>query len=96
MIAHGGELLETGRLLSFHLFFFFGEGIRIEGLLELESRGCGTRALGPTVRTANLSDQTDNSFFTAAKASIARSKSSRECAAEICVRMRALPFDTTG
>ena len=40
--------------------------------------------------------QTPSSFFTAANALIAFSKSSRECAAEIWVRMRALPCGTTG
>ena len=39
---------------------------------------------------------TPNSFPTAANAATARSMSALECAADICVRMRAWPFGTTG
>src|SRR4029077_5898390 len=37
-----------------------------------------------------------NSWFTSAKAFTANSKSSRECAADTCVRTRAVPCGTTG
>jgi len=37
-----------------------------------------------------------NSSFASAKAFTANSKSSRECAADTCVRMRAVPCGTTG
>src|SRR5207237_5358537 len=37
-----------------------------------------------------------NSSFTSAKAFTANSKSSRECAADTCVRIRAVPCGTTG
>ncbi len=37
-----------------------------------------------------------NSSFTSAKAFTANSKSSRECAADTCVRTRAVPCGTTG
>src|SRR4029077_132140 len=37
-----------------------------------------------------------NSWFTSAKALTANSKSSRECAADTCVRIRAVPCGTTG
>ena len=37
-----------------------------------------------------------SSAFVSAKALTANSKSSRECAAETCVRMRAVPCGTTG
>ena len=37
-----------------------------------------------------------NSSFTSAKALTANSRSSRECAADTCVRTRAVPCGTTG
>ena len=49
-------------------------------------------------RTHHVGHQatTPNSLPTSPKAAMARSISSVECAADICVRMRACPFGTTG
>lgn len=52
-------------------------------------------AAKPTLH-AYVQDTIPNSRPTSTNASTARSMSSIECAADICVRMRAWPFGTTG
>ena len=47
-------------------------------------------------RRAAYKSADKSSFFTSANLLMANSRSSREWAAETCVRMRALPFGTTG
>ena len=58
------------------------------------------RDVAPAARRRHLARRagqgTGTSVLTASKAAIARSMSSVECAADICVRMRAAPAGTTG
>lgn len=49
-----------------------------------------------TTRFWSNQEITPSSFPTLINAAAARSRSSLECAAEICVRIRACPFGTTG
>ena len=55
-----------------------------------------TLAAHPAQLRSTIVPYISNCFFTRAKASMANSKSSRLSAADTCVRIRALPFGTTG
>ncbi len=78
----------------------FGENGGADLKLRIGSVGSARRRAGLVFELLNLSGgqghQSPSSSFTSANFSIANVRSSLLCAAETCVRIRAVPWGTTG